>query len=133
MWFLAAAAGIGVLFAAAGLLVMAALERGRDHTRIAALRSQGLPAGVVHGAALASRWTLVVVGGLAGLLAAAGSWLLAHRVVPIFADGVGAVPTRCLPGPMPVLVPVGIALLALLLMCVPATRLAAGARGEVDL
>ncbi|MDI1459494.1 hypothetical protein QEZ54_00790 [Catellatospora sp. KI3] len=131
LWFLAAAAFTGIVFAAGGLLVTAVLERGRTDNGLAVLRGQGLPAGVVRGASLGGRWALVGAGSLVGLLAAAGSWLLASRVVPVFSDGAATIPTASLPDAVPVLVPVAVALLVLLTTCVVATKVAAGADRKV--
>jgi putative ABC transport system permease protein len=125
LWFLVAAAFIGIGFAAAGLVVTAAFERDRDDRGVSVLRSQGLPASVVWSAALWGRWALVLLGSLIGLAAASVSWLLARGSVPIFGDGSVAVSIPSMPDPMSVLWPVAIAVLVLLAVCVAATKLAA--------
>lgn len=123
LWFLVFAAFCGAGFAAAGLLVMAVLERGRDDRGLSVLRVQGLPESAVRAAALWGRFALVVAGSLIGLVAAAISWMLARGVVPVFAgDSVVRVPQ--LPDPLSVLVPVLIALIAMLATCIVATRVA---------
>ncbi|MFC7244066.1 FtsX-like permease family protein [Catellatospora aurea] len=131
MLFLAAAALVGVLFAAGGLLITAVLERGRTDEGLAALRGQGVRAAVLRGADLGGRFALVLTGTLIGLLAAALSWALARGVLPVFGDGGTAVPPPDLPGPL-VTAPIAVALLVLLTTCLLATRVARGSEGATS-
>jgi putative ABC transport system permease protein len=124
MWFLVFAAFCGAGFAAAGLLVMAVLERGRDDRGLAVLRAQGLPESAVRAAALWSRFVLVVAGCVVGLVAAAVSWAFARGVVPILDGETAVVRVPQLPDLLSVVVPVGIVLVALLATCVVAARIA---------
>ncbi len=140
LWFLAAAAFTGVAFAAGGLLVTAVLEHGHPDEGLAVLRGQGVSRRALRGAALGGRFALVLTGTVIGLLAAAGSWVLARGVVPVYADGgfapVGTrlpgvarpflVPPPDLPSPM-IALPIAVAVLALLTTCLLATRVAARA------
>ncbi|GAA1628463.1 FtsX-like permease family protein [Catellatospora bangladeshensis] len=138
LWFLAAAAFTGVAFAAGGLLVTAVLERGHPDEGLAVLRGQGVRGRVLRGAALGGRFAIVLTGTVIGLLAAAGSWVLARGVVPVYADGGFAptgtrlpgvarpflVPPPDLPSPM-IALPIAVAVLVLLTTCLLATRVAA--------
>lgn len=124
MWFLVFAAFCGAGFAAAGLLVMAVLERGRDDRGLAVLKAQGLPESAVRAAALWGRFALVVAGSLVGLVAATVSWVLARGVVPIFGSDSAVVRVPQLPDPLSVAVPVVIVLVAMLATCVVAARIA---------
>lgn len=124
LWFLVFAAFCGAGFAAAGLLVMAVLERGRDDRGLALLRVQGLPESAVRAAALWGRFVLVVAGCLVGLAAAAVSWALARGVVPILDRETAVVRVPQLPDLLSVVVPVGIVLVVLLTTCVVAARIA---------
>jgi ABC-type lipoprotein release transport system permease subunit len=124
MWFLVFAAFCGAGFAAAGLLVMAVLERGRDDRGLAVLRAQGLPESAVRAAALWGRFVLVVAGCVVGLVAAAVSWVFARGVVPILDGETAVVRVPQLPDLLSVAVPVGIVLVVLLATCVVAARIA---------
>jgi putative ABC transport system permease protein len=124
MWFLVFAAFCGAGFAAAGLLVMAVLERGSDDRGLAVLRAQGLPASAVRAAALWSRFVLVIAGCVVGLGAAAVSWVFARGVVPILDSETAVVRVPQLPDLFSVVVPVAIVLVALLATCVVAARIA---------
>lgn len=131
MLFLAAAALVGVLFAAGGLLVTAVLERGRSDGGLAVLRGQGVRERVLRGADLGGRFALVLAGTVIGLLAAVLSWALARGVLPVFGDGGTAVPPPDLPGPL-VTAPIAAALLVLLTTCLLATRVARGSEGATS-
>lgn len=84
--FLLLAAIAGLLVGAAGLLVIAALERSRPEDGLATLRVQGLSERTVAASALGARIVMLVVAVVAGLAATAGSWLLVRRVMPPFID-----------------------------------------------
>ncbi|MEU8079821.1 FtsX-like permease family protein [Catellatospora citrea] len=131
MLFLAAAALVGVLFAAGGLLVTAVLERGRTDGGLATLRAQGVSERVLRSADLGGRFALVFAGTVIGLLAAVLSWALARGVLPVFGDGGTAVPPPDLPGPL-VAAPIAAALLVLLTTCLLATRVARGSEGATS-
>ncbi|GAB4047678.1 FtsX-like permease family protein [Catellatospora paridis] len=131
MLFLAAAALVGVLFAAGGLLVTAVLERGRTDGGLATLRGQGVSERVLRSADLGGRFALVLAGTVIGLLAAVLSWALARGVLPVFGDGGTAVPPPDLPGPL-VAAPIAAALLVLLTTCLLATRVARGSEGATS-
>ncbi|GIG02044.1 FtsX-like permease family protein [Catellatospora citrea] len=131
MLFLAAAALVGVLFAAGGLLVTAVLERGRTDGGLATLRAQGVGERVLRSADLGGRFALVLAGTVIGLLAAVLSWALARGVLPVFGDGGTAVPPPDLPGPL-VAAPIAAALLVLLTTCLLATRVARGSEGATS-
>jgi hypothetical protein len=124
MWFLVFAGFCGAGFAAAGLLVMAVLERGREDRGLAVLRAQGLAESAVRAAALWGRLLLVVSGCVVGLVAAVVSWVFARGVVPILDSETAVVRVPELPDLLSVAVPVGIVLVALLATCVVAARIA---------
>ena len=101
--FLLVAAGAALLVGAAGLLVIAALERGRPEDGLGMLRVQGLGGRTIAAAAVGARIVMLGVAVVAGLAATAGSWLLVRRVMPPFIDDewqAAAPSVADLPGPV---------------------------------
>ena len=84
--FLILAAAAALLVGAAGLLVIAALERARPEDGLGLLRVQGLSERTIAASALGARVVLLGVAVVAGLAATAGSFLLVRRVMPPFID-----------------------------------------------
>jgi len=84
--FLVLAGGAMLLVGAAGLLVIAALERSRPEDGLGVLRGQGLGERTIAASALGARVVMLGVALVAGLAATAGSWLLVRRVMPPFID-----------------------------------------------
>ena len=102
--FHVAAAGLGLLLGAGGLVLVATVERRRQADDLRALRRQGLARRFVRRAALWGHLSTVLAASVAGLVAAAAAWVAAGDRLPIFVDAGVLRPPRW-PEPLPVLVP----------------------------
>ena len=105
IWFHLLAGGCAVALAAAGMGLMAAVDRRRTLDDLVALRRQGLSRGAagrgILGAYLAVAAAATVTGAAGGALA----WWLAGRYLPIFVETDVALAVPTLPRPVAVLVP----------------------------
>jgi putative ABC transport system permease protein len=128
--FLSFAAFGALLLAAGALLVGSALERDRPEDGLRSLRGQGVSPGVLGSVATGTRWVILTLSALLGLLAAALSWWVARDVVPVFTDPEAIVAVPVLPGSMAMAVPLAVALLGLGLICWLAGRIAQPGRGR---
>jgi hypothetical protein len=86
IWFHLLAAAFAVVLALGGMVLMATVDRRRQHDDERALRRQGLPARLADRAALWSYLPVVVTAPLAGALAAGAAWWLSGAYLPIFVD-----------------------------------------------
>ncbi|HYN94069.1 MAG TPA: hypothetical protein VES42_09510, partial [Pilimelia sp.] len=119
----AVAVGVG------GVAVVAATERSALAGQLGALRAQGLPAVATWRIAFGGHLTVTVLGAVVGCAAGALSWSVARGVVPMFADGAGAIYAPAWPRPVPVLAALGAALVVLV---VAGAAAAVGLRRAVE-
>jgi hypothetical protein len=103
LWFHLLAAGIGVLLAAGGSWLVAAVDRDRLAGDLRALRVQGVPGPVTGRAGLWGYLVVVLAAGLVGLAAAAVAWAVAGADIPFSVDRAVPWPPPAWPHPTTVL------------------------------
>ena len=105
IWFHLLAGGCAVALAAAGMGLMAAVDRRRTLDDLVALRRQGLSRGTAGRSVLGAYLAVAAAATVTGAAGAALAWWLAGRYLPIFVETDVAIVAPTLPRPAAVIVP----------------------------